>query len=430
MTAPSLLSLHLNCHRRRLWLPGILIILLLLILLIVHAPSSLGFQVKEEKKSISSRSSAPLGAFVDEEDALPCLVHSDLIVNLGGGANPVLVNASQPEKCGSLRRKWLNNPPLSPLARQIEAHQSNCSRSVATLTFFKNAGLGAHFMWWNSGIHYAMQYMDPPPRIQSRTSSDEVFVWLDQEYCNVTQAMYESPLMCYLPRAERRCMEPAEGSNPDWKELPISKQHVGFGTIQAAGTEYLFQSVAPLVIQEAKRQVGLIFASVGGVVPQDIVTVHLRWGDKFKEMQLVSIEQYIEAVQNVSGRSAGDNSTLPIFLATEDPSAYDAFIQAMPSNWVVYADITLTEMKLIRPSENVNHALSATKRTNGRSGLIAMASLLVAMEARYFVVTTASNWSTIMEFLRTNIIDPRCGNCTRMIDLRPWSKRRRQSSPS
>jgi hypothetical protein len=54
-----------------------------------------------------------------------------------------------------------------------------------------------------------------------------------------------------------------------------------------------------------------------------------------------------------------------------------------------------------------------------RSGLIALGSLLVAMEANMFVLTTKSNWSTLMNHLRTQIVDPQCGNCTDMMDLRP-----------
>jgi hypothetical protein len=45
--------------------------------------------------------------------------------------------------------------------------------------------------------------------------------------------------------------------------------------------------------------------------------------------------------------------------------------------------------------------------------------LLVALEANYFVLTTASNWSRLMNELRKNVLDPSCGDCTRMIDLRP-----------
>ena len=195
---------------------------------------------------------------------------------------------------------------------------------------------------------------------------------------------------------------------------------------RAAATEYLFQQVSPLVIQEARRQIGIVFASNHGVVPEDLITVHIRWGDKFWEMDLPPIEEYIQAISNLTtvgetGTSAPSDLTpskpVHVYLATEDPKAYDAFMLAKPKDWIVYADITLLEINPFRPKKG-NRASWATRNTKGRAGLVALGSLLVAMEANMYVLTTKSNWSQLMNHLRTNIIDPRCGNCTTMIDLR------------
>jgi hypothetical protein len=43
---------------------------------------------------------------------------------------------------------------------------------------------------------------------------------------------------------------------------------------------------------------------------------------------------------------------------------------------------------------------------------------LVAMEANDFVLTTGSNWSRLMNEIRINILNPRCNDCTTMIDLK------------
>jgi hypothetical protein len=58
-----------------------------------------------------------------------------------------------------------------------------------------------------------------------------------------------------------------------------------------------------------------------------------------------------------------------------------------------------------------------TKELEGKPGLWAMGSLLVAMEANHFVLTTKSNWARLMNELRKNVMNPRCGNCTTLIDL-------------
>lgn len=132
-------------------------------------------------------------------------------------------------------------------------------------------------------------------------------------------------------------------------------------------------------------------------------------------MDLPPIQEYVDAVKALLPE---DSETVNIYLATEDPKAYKEFMEGIPSGWNVFSDITLHEINPFRPQKG-NRASWATRNTKGRAGLVALGSLLVAMEASKFVLTTKSNWSTMMNHLRTNILDPRCGNCTEAIDLRP-----------
>jgi hypothetical protein len=181
--------------------------------------------------------------------------------------------------------------------------------------------------------------------------------------------------------------------------------------------EYLFNRISPIILQEAERQVGLLFGSSG--VPADLITVHMRYGDKFWEMDLAAAEEYTAAVSQILiQRGQGHNRTANIYLATEDPKALNAFRQAAEPGWKVYVDRTVPELDNYRPVRG-NRASWTTRNTKGRAGLVALGSLLVALEANDFVLTTKSNWSRLMNELRKNLLDPRCGNCTQMIDLRP-----------
>jgi len=140
-------------------------------------------------------------------------------------------------------------------------------------------------------------------------------------------------------------------------------------------------------------------------------------------MDLAPVSEYVEAVSRILVDRGGDgqgnnNSTANIYLATEDPKAAAEFLAAVPSGWTVYTDRTVAELGAFRPPKG-NRASWTARNTQGRAGLVALASLLVALEADAFVLTTASNWSRLMNQLRRNVLDPRCGNCTRMIDLRP-----------
>jgi hypothetical protein len=282
------------------------------------------------------------------------------------------------------------------------------------------------------------------------------------------QWQQQSPWLCYFPNVEWQCDEATTTtprhavsilpSLPKWRtcQQPShtggKKQSDFLPAFRAASIEYMFRTVSPLVIQEAQRQVGVVFGSNG--VPEDLITVHVRWGDKGREMQLVTMEQYINAIVRLVQQRQQDeyrqrrgtslnrlgrryfpattffrkndnihpNETrVNIYLATEDPVAARAFLQAVPPRWKVYVDVAIEELSSFRPRSIDRHSQpSVTARnTLGRSGLINLASLLVGMEANDYVLTTASSFSRIINSLRTNIVDPRCNNCTRMVDLRP-----------
>ena len=106
-----------------------------------------------------------------------------------------------------------------------------------------------------------------------------------------------------------------------------------------------------------------------------------------------------------------------VFLATEDPKAVEAFRRNAPPHWNIFVDEYLKVFRKHRQSTYNGHALLA-KQLHGQPGRVALASLLVAMEARSFVLTTASNWSRLINELRRSIVEPRRGP-TRMVDLRP-----------
>jgi hypothetical protein len=199
--------------------------------------------------------------------------------------------------------------------------------------------------------------------------------------------------------------------------------NLSFPDIRAAGIEFLFSRTSPLVVKEAQRQLEKVFSGIVDRLPSRLITVHIRWGDKEKEMDLLPIQDYIDAVLDLTGRGSegiGDGS-VGIFLATEDPQAAQEFQQAAAAqNWTVYLDAYYQEFQSERlPGYNNNGRMST--QLKGRPGLVAVASLLVAMQANDYVLTSRSNWSKLINELRMNVVDPRCNACTRVIDLTPNS---------
>jgi hypothetical protein len=347
-----------------------------------------------------------------------CLVHAPMNISAQEKrvSDPSITRLEQTTGiCARLHRDWSHNPPLSKYAKQIASHQADCTKQVLFHTLDNTFGLGSHVVLWSQAMCNAMQ------KGYRMRSYEPDWLWLDQQHCDSNQAHRKSPLLCYFPNSEYKCGDSQEVPVGNVTDPRIVKKFCDTCQTEqlkkewrAASTEYLFERVGTVIIQEAQRQIGLLFGAQGA--PEDLITVHIRWGDKFWEMDLAKIDEYMDAIKQLLPSNTQDMAN--IYLATEDPKALDEFLKAKPSGWNVYYDITIKELNPFRPKKG-NRASWATRNTKGRAGLVALGSLLVALEANMFVLTTKSNWSTLMNHLRTNIVDPRCGNCTEMIDLRP-----------
>jgi hypothetical protein len=240
-------------------------------------------------------------------------------------------------------------------------------------------------------------------------------------------------MTCYFPEAEPNC--PAQ-QNFHHPTLNLTRTHGkikeacsdviqtygGITSIRTSTTEFLFTRISTLVQEEGERQLNQVFQTT--FVPHNLITVHIRWGDKADEMELIPITKYIDAVYEIleqRRRNRIDNTAgVHIFLSTEDPEALRQFQAAVPMDWNIYIDQYHIELLPHRRESTIYNGIPQMARElSGRPGLIALGSLLVAMEANDFILTTSSNWSRLMNEIRISIINPRCNNCTTMIDLNP-----------
>ena len=398
-----------------------------------------------------------------------------------------------PPQCGTLRRTiWKTGYTIVPndaVAYEIEQRQTNCSAPVQIFHLDNQNGLGAHLHLW-SQAYCNLGSTNNHDRIKTYNPH---WLWRDPTFCPDHTNEHASPWNCYFPHMEDRCPNDDENASHhhhnDHRPNVTSPYHHQYRCPQlqwphqhskttkpnpddyrviseyrAATTEYIFQSIHPLIVQEAERHIGWLFGNnnaarddatvsplttevVGAIaVPPDMITVHLRWGDKFFEMDLVPIPDYVQAIldmlqmihddkNNIDNNNSSNNRhfhpvnhTTPahIYLATEDPRAVTEFLQYTQQHyphWTIYVDRTVTELTTFRPNVG-NRASWTTRNTHGRAGFTALGSLLVALESRYYILTTGSNWSRLLNELRLNVIEKRCcpantTNCTRMIDLRP-----------
>ena len=361
-----------------------------------------------------------------------------------------------------LRFDYTNLDRLSSVAKEIEVVQNNCSIKRRGHYYHTNgSGLGSEIHIYSIVLCTALEMSN----VRFRTVGS--WIYNDIQKCQASER--NAPMSCYFPQAEPNCpvdtataMETFDMSYTDRYSCPrITDIAGGHSNLRAATTEYLFTRVSDIVQKEGERQLNIIFGGDANgrrsdrkqKVPKNLITVHIRWGDKDGEMKLVPIQNYTNAVQQilekrkmnrytrrnndnvndpvlrkdtmseniVENDSDDDDGTVHVLLATEDPEAVQQFLSAKPKDWNVYLDQYYTEMLPYRMEMgnvfNVNSLYASYKNISGRNGLIALGSLLIALEANDFVLTTASNWSRLINELRKNIIDPRCNNCTTMIDL-------------
>lgn len=319
-----------------------------------------------------------------------------------------------------LRFDWGHLEVLSPLGQRFLHHQSNCTLPLADFRYRNRFGLGSDLHLWSQALCNGLES-------HVRVVTQKEWIYWDRTTCHDggTDEGSGSAMTCYFSRAEQLCPHEEDGS-PDAprpklysgrgnidQSCPNVTDLYGISTVRAAAMEVLFTGVSDIILREAQRQMAKVFYG-RTAAPPDLVTVHIRWGDKGKEMKLVAVNDYVQAVQ----RLRPNQTNVHVFLATEDPLAVHSFREAAPASWTIYVDAYFEEFQDQRnPTYNGNPKMS--KHLHGSPGLVGIASLLVALEANDYVLTTASNWSRLLNELRQTIVAPRVPQGSRMIDLRP-----------
>ena len=329
---------------------------------------------------------------------------------------------------------------LSPFAKEYERVQNDCSIDRLAIAHQRDfAGLGSDIHVYSAIMCKAIE------KNNARVRTLGTWLWNSKDHCPIqdeyNNTVSTSPMLCYFPQSETVCPKDSDTknrfqiTNNDGRlKIPscpkVTAQYGDTSAIRAASTEYLFTRLAEFVIEEAERQLQIHFynSRANYQVPKDMITVHVRWGDKGSETKLLPIKSYTDAVHQLVNdrRIARQNSNsyddnVHIYLSTEDPEAVEAFMNNIPSHWNVYLDQYYVEMLPYRNETGDVHSVNTinAKLLEGRSGLLALGSLLVAMESNDYVLMGKSNWSRLMNEIRKNILDPRCQNCTRVIDLSP-----------
>ena len=351
-------------------------------------------------------------------------------------------------KGSSLRFDWSDLPPITPLGKRMDAVQSQClspsaqtkPQSIMTISM-SISGMGSSLHGWMAGLCHATEHN----AVLLTRGDHHAWNWNDQSLCpraidemrstlsedrrkdNQTFTPRKSSLWCYFGSHEsaHRCpphsIDLSSASFEDYNGedvCPQIRETYGFSGIRAAAAEWLFQNVSQLVIDEAERQIQNVAFPNLHRIPSRLISVHIRWGDKGSEMKLATISEYIDAIQSLLTEKERDGrDKVHLYVTTEDSQALADFKHQTHqySHWNIYSSGS-------QPAAAKDSMLHAAVDSNGRVGLESLAALLIAMEANRFVLVNGSNWSRLINELRKNIVNPRCNNCTKLVDLRPHNE--------
>ena len=86
-------------------------------------------------------------------------------------------------------------------------------------------------------------------------------------------------------------------------------------------------------------------------------------------------------------------------------------------HWVVHSSCPKITIENEENARDVR-MMDTAYNSKGKAGLQSLGALLIAMEVNRYILTTGSNWSRLINELRNSVVDSRCGNCTKMVDLR------------
>lgn len=249
-----------------------------------------------------------------------------------------------------------------------------------------------------------MQYGQTVVQVKER------WLWNDEEFCKDPQHQY--PLSCYFNIRHECPNSTVEGEIGHRNKFGTCTKYIwdmdSRQAFRLAGTEYLFSNLSTALIAETEKAIVDVFGQDG--IPENLISVHMRWGDKRKEMQLVEENEYIAAIENFVS-----NHTLTephVYITTESAEALEKMRQALAQQHPTW------KVHYYHQNSRGVVPTGMADQTKGAIGKDSLVSLLLAMEAKYYVITSGSNWSRLIDELRRSVVDVDCGGCTEMVDLR------------
>ena len=137
-------------------------------------------------------------------------------------------------------------------------------------------------------------------------------------------------------------------------------------------------------------------------LPRGTISIHIRHGDKKKEMALVPTQRYVDAAEELV-MMAPFGYTRTAFMSTEDPESIWVIGNSTDTRWrYLWWDVP-------RLNSNGPEQLGLFEMRRGELTMVWWLQLFIALEADAWVGTRGSNWNRLIDELRCVWL-PKCQN--------------------
>jgi len=340
---------------------------------------------------------------------------------------------------GGFRRHMWSGKPLSGLAARTGAVQQQCDR-VAYIEL-PNYGLGSDLQIWADRLCLAAAHNMSLIAVPSGTLSctptcanysfssarkhcpqgkcDAVgrcespcqvgasgiappWIWHDQQLCPAATPALACSFGGHLNACSRRKVQGMPALLVE--DLPASP--LSAPNCLTAAVEFLFSRLPPSLLRRAERALFELFGDDGP--PEHLITVHIRWGDKWTQMALRPVRDYVREVRSLAEAHHVTNVTA--FVTTEDLAALEAFrdlARIQHPSWRVLAYMPA----VMQDSRRSSRVVAATgqrlpdsppklaRASQGSASTESLIALLIALEARLLVVSEFSMWGKLILLL-------------------------------
>eukprot|EP01060_Flectonema_neradi_P011376 TRINITY_DN1845_c2_g2_i1.p1 TRINITY_DN1845_c2_g2~~TRINITY_DN1845_c2_g2_i1.p1 ORF type:complete len:503 (+),score=74.39 TRINITY_DN1845_c2_g2_i1:110-1618(+) len=174
----------------------------------------------------------------------------------------------------------------------------------------------------------------------------------------------------------------------DWKGIPRPEwKDYGYQWWMAQSIRYLLRGLQPWFKEKYDQWVKLTFPQG---MPTKLLGIHVRHGDKYKEMRLIPFSKYMVVAENLRSQ---DPELKSIFLSTEDPGVIKEALAYSKSKWdFYYTDV-------VRSNEGSPREYALLIGTS-LLGEISFTNLLIQEQCTHWIGTDSSNWNRLINELR------------------------------